>query len=380
MRKILFITTRNPFSGRYSGDVIRSLKVINLLKKKYSLDIVFLSKKDGFSSNSNNILVFHESNFFLKFFYCIISFLKFEPIQFGLFFSKDMKEYLNQNANNYDCIFFYHIRSSQYLPKSFNGKTIIEIGDLYSDNYFQTFNNLNILNPLKYIYLLESFLIKNTEKKIFYNFDKIILFSKDEVKKINPFFKKKINLFDECVDVVNKKYKFSKNNCRILFVGNLDYLPNFLACRDFIKKDLPVLKKKIPGIKFTIIGNVNKFKKFLLSSKPEVEVLGFKKDISKYVKNAICGLANLKIATGIQVKVLTYMSYGLPVICSKKVSKNFGSNVLNFNNNDELHKIIYELKSNKIKSNKFSQKSLKYSKSLNWKKISLKYLKLINYK
>ena len=244
MRKILFITTRNPFSGRYSGDVIRSLKVINLLKKKYSLDIVFLSKKDGFSSNSNNILVFHESNFFLKFFYCIISFLKFEPIQFGLFFSKDMKEYLNQNANNYDCIFFYHIRSSQYLPKSFNGKTIIEIGDLYSDNYFQTFNNLNILNPLKYIYLLESFLIKNTEKKIFYNFDKIILFSKDEVKKINPFFKKKINLFDECVDVVNKKYKFSKNNCRILFVGNLDYLPNFLACRDFIKKDLPVLKKK----------------------------------------------------------------------------------------------------------------------------------------
>ena len=74
------------------------------------------------------------------------------------------------------------------------------------------------------------------------------------------------------------------------------------------------------------------------------------------------------------------MSYGLPVICSKKVSKNFGSNVLNFNNNNELHKIIYELKSNKIKSNKFSQKSLKYSKSLNWKKISLKYLKLINYK
>ena len=33
MKKILFIATRNPFSGRYSGDVIRSLKIINLLKK-----------------------------------------------------------------------------------------------------------------------------------------------------------------------------------------------------------------------------------------------------------------------------------------------------------------------------------------------------------
>ena len=32
-KKILFITTRNPYSGRYSGDVIRSAKIINLLKK-----------------------------------------------------------------------------------------------------------------------------------------------------------------------------------------------------------------------------------------------------------------------------------------------------------------------------------------------------------
>ena len=44
-KKILFITTRNPYSGRYSGDVIRSAKIINLLKKKYSLDIVYLNKE-----------------------------------------------------------------------------------------------------------------------------------------------------------------------------------------------------------------------------------------------------------------------------------------------------------------------------------------------
>ena len=84
-----------------------------------------------------------------------------------------MKEYLKENAYQYDCLFFYHIRSSQYLPKNFTGKTIIEIGDLYSENYLQTFNYLNILNPLKYIYLLESILVKKTETKIFSNFDKV---------------------------------------------------------------------------------------------------------------------------------------------------------------------------------------------------------------
>ena len=33
MKKILFVCTRNPYSGRYSGDVMRSLRIINLLKK-----------------------------------------------------------------------------------------------------------------------------------------------------------------------------------------------------------------------------------------------------------------------------------------------------------------------------------------------------------
>ena len=44
-KKILFITTRNPYSGRYSGDVIRSLKIINLLKKKYLVNVVCLKKE-----------------------------------------------------------------------------------------------------------------------------------------------------------------------------------------------------------------------------------------------------------------------------------------------------------------------------------------------
>ena len=62
------------------------------------------------------------------------------------------------------------IRSSQYLPKNYYDKTILEMGDLYSKNYFQTFNYLSFLNPLKYIYLIESLLIKKVESKIFLKF------------------------------------------------------------------------------------------------------------------------------------------------------------------------------------------------------------------
>ena len=46
MKKILFITTRNPFSGRYSGDVIRAKKFVKHLSKKYQMSIVSLSQKN----------------------------------------------------------------------------------------------------------------------------------------------------------------------------------------------------------------------------------------------------------------------------------------------------------------------------------------------
>ena len=67
-------------------------------------------------------------------------------------------------------------------------------------------------------------------------------------------------------------------------------------------------------------------------------MLGFAKALGQIYKNSFCGLANLDIATGIQSKVLTYMSYGLPVICSKNVALNFGKNVIEYNDQNDLLK------------------------------------------
>lgn len=376
MKKILFITTRNPYSGRFSGDVIGSLKIINFLKKKHKVDVVAIAKKN---SKKKNTKFFKQPNFFLKTLYVVLSLIKIEPLQFGIFFSKQMKDYINKKAKYYDLLFFYHIRSSQYIPQIYAGKKIIEMGDLYSTNYLQTFYNLNIFNPLKYIYLLESFLIRRAERKIFEKFDKVILFSKEEIKKISKRFKSKIFNMNLSIKCVQKKFSFSKKNNTILFIGNLGYLPNLLAVKDFLVNILPNVRKVIPNIKFYIIGNINKIDKFLLSFDNTTKFLGQQNDIQKYVKNSFCGLANLKIATGVQGKVLTYMSFGLPVICSKKVASNFNKNVINYNNNSELIKKIIDLKKNKRLSDKLSKKSLKFVKNFTEKKISLEYLRIVNF-
>ena len=376
--KILFITTRNPYAVRFSGDVMRASRIIKLLRNKYNTDVLFLGKKNSLKEKKNTDIEFQSPNFFFKIYHCLISFFKFEPIQFGLFHSPKLKHYIKKNAHKYDILFFHHIRSVQYIPKNYKGKTILEMGDLYSRNYLQTCKYLSIFNPLFYCYLIESLLIKKIEDRSFNLFKNIILFSKKEIELVNKSFKKKIIYIPESVNKIKKVYKFSKDNYKILFIGNLKYLPNKLACIDFAEKTLPKISLKFPEIEFHIIGDISKFNKYRLSFNSKVKILGQKKDLDSYIKHAICGLANLEIASGVQGKVLTYMSLGFPSICSKKVSVNFDYATLNYKTENELISQISDLKKIKYKSELYSKKSQNFIKNFLWKKISLEYLSLVN--
>ena len=154
-------------------------------------------------------------------------------------------------------------------------------------------------------------------------------------------------------------------------------MPNILAVKRFIKKILPKLKKDLPDLNFEVIGDMNNFDKFFLSSIKNVNCWGKQKSLDKFIKGSFCGLANLEIATGMQGKVLSYMSFGLPVICSKKTAHNFNNNVLSYRNEDELITMIKKLKNEKKLSNQISKNSLNFVNKFTWAKIQKEYLKLV---
>ena len=132
MKKILFVSTRNPYSGRYSGDVIRSLKILNLLKKRYQVDLVFLGNEKSKKIKDVNIRSFKPANFWFKFFYCIVSFFQLNPIQFGLFFSAKMRKYINENSFNYDTIFFSPFKIYSIFAKKLSWKKKYWIWEIYT--------------------------------------------------------------------------------------------------------------------------------------------------------------------------------------------------------------------------------------------------------
>ena len=96
-------------------------------------------------------------------------------------------------------------------------------------------------------------------------------------------------------------------------------------------------------------------------------------NLEPYLDKVICGLANLKISSGIQTKILTYMSYGIPSVCSRQVAENFDvikeSKINFYKNNEEMIKIILKFKRNKNFSLSASNRAFKIIKKFNWNKI-----------
>ncbi len=374
MKKILFISVRDPFSERYSGDVIRSKKFVQYLLKKNNVEVVCLgSTKKLTTSKRLTIRSFKRDNPLKCVLNILTSLVKFRPLHFSFFYSTEIKEFVNDNHQNFDVIFCQSIRSFQFLSSKIYKKIILDMGDLFSKNYYQTYRQLSFINPLKIIYFFESILVRDYENYCLKTADITLLFSKKEINFLNNVEKNKIIQINFGIDKIRNLFKYNKNNYKIIFVGNIKYTPNRQACLNFIKKIFPKLKSKFSDIEFHIFGEIRNIDKNFFMRAKGVKCYGKVKNLEPHISKVICGLANLNISTGIQTKLLTYMSYGIPSVSSKQVLENFDKisshKMVHYKNNSDLVNLIIKFKDNRSFSNQSSKKSLSAIKNFKWEKV-----------
>ena len=100
---------------------------------------------------------------------------------------------------------------------------------------------------------------------------------------------------------------------RIVFTGNMDYWPNADAVSWFATQVLPLLS---PRPDFWIVGANPGAEVGRLGQLPGVHVTGRVADVRPYLAHADVSVSPLRIARGIQNKVLEAMAMGRPVIAS----------------------------------------------------------------
>ncbi len=109
---------------------------------------------------------------------------------------------------------------------------------------------------------------------------------------------------------------FSDPAPRVVFTGNMDYWPNADAAIWFAQEVVPLLRARVPGVTFWAVGANPTAEVRALATFEGVFVTGRVEDVRPYVAHASVIVCPLRIARGIQNKVLEGMAMGRPVIAS----------------------------------------------------------------
>jgi sugar transferase (PEP-CTERM/EpsH1 system associated) len=108
---------------------------------------------------------------------------------------------------------------------------------------------------------------------------------------------------------------FEEDETALVFTGSMDYWPNIDAVTWFVQEILPRVRESWPRVRFHIVGRAPSDAVHALAS-DAVRVTGGVPDIRPYLQHAGAVVAPLRLARGIQNKILEAMAMGRPVVAS----------------------------------------------------------------
>ncbi len=106
----------------------------------------------------------------------------------------------------------------------------------------------------------------------------------------------------------------------IVFTGQMDYPPNVEAVRWFASDILPAIRQSHKKARFAIVGR-NPTEPVKMLASDDVVVTGEVDDVRGWLAAGSVAVAPLKLARGIQNKVLEAMAMGLPVVATTSAAE-----------------------------------------------------------
>jgi sugar transferase (PEP-CTERM/EpsH1 system associated) len=141
-------------------------------------------------------------------------------------------------------------------------------------------------------------------------------------RKLAPESATKIGHFNNGVDTdyfsphLGHASPYADGERAVVFTGAMDYWPNVDAVQWFANDVFPHLRERFADLRFYIVGSRPSPAVQALAQLPGVVVTGTVPDVRPYIAHARVAVAPLRIARGIQNKVLEAMAMATPVVVS----------------------------------------------------------------
>jgi sugar transferase (PEP-CTERM/EpsH1 system associated) len=247
------------------------------------------------------------------------------PVSLASFESSRISAYVADviTTRTVDCIFVFSGQMAQFIPPDYAGRVVMDFGDVDSAKFESYADDGS--GPMAWINRREGRLLRDFEKEVAERVDYSLFVSEAEAR----LFRQRSGSSDDRVKAVGNGIDLEYydptdvrpadfENCGplILFTGQMDYQPNVQAVQSFSNQVMPDILSCFPDARFAIVGRAPTDRVKQLDRKNGTVMIGPVDDIRSWIKAADVVVAPLRIARGIQNKVLEAMAMAKPVVAS----------------------------------------------------------------
>ncbi len=235
------------------------------------------------------------------------------------------------------------------LPKG--GRNVVDFVDLDSEKWLDYANSSN--GPMRWLYRREARTLLKAETEITNGADEVYFVSREEADLFQqrlPAPSSKVGFFNNGVDLEyfraepGRSNPYAQDATVLVFTGAMDYRPNIDAVTWFAKCHFPGLRERYPSMEFWIVGGKPAASVCSLASMAGVHVTGRVPDIRPYLQYAYASVAPMRIARGIQNKVLEAMAMERPVLATPAACEGIDregiETLMQWSDRDELDKAV----------------------------------------
>ncbi len=328
MREILFLAHRIPWPAD-RGDKIRSHHILKRLCEMAPVHVGAFADDErdmGFVDEMDAILASSHVELRSKQQWQagVEALVTGQPVSVCSFASGSMQDWVDGRlaSGRISHIFCFSGQMAQYVPASFSGRFIMDFVDVDSAK-FESYADEG--NPLmRWVNTREGRLLGKFERGVVLRADASVLVSEAEA----ALFRTRTGAANVMAlgNGVDTEYFNPAANFKILhpafpdplivFTGQMDYRPNIEAVTDFATNAMPAIRAAHPETTFAIVGRNPTKAVSTLSMLPGVQVTGAAADVRTWLSAADVVVAPLRIARGIQNKVLEAMAMAKPVVAS----------------------------------------------------------------
>ena len=212
---------------------------------------------------------------------------------------------------------------AQYAQPYPAARRVVDFCDIDSDKWRQYAEKKTV--PMSWLYGHEARQLLRYERQVAQECDAALFVSQPEAelfRRLAPESAAKTGFFNNGVDTGYFSPQPAQPNPypaatrAIVFTGAMDYWPNIDAVQWFADEVFPAIRARQPAARFIIVGARPAPQVQALAEIDGIEVTGTVPDVRPYLAHAAMSVAPLRIARGIQNKVLEAMAMAQVVVVS----------------------------------------------------------------